>query len=136
MVTVDVCVVKNISSKNILLIRRGNNPFKNLWAIPGGFIEMEEDLKDAAVRELFEETNIHLEKNQLTLLDVFGKPGRDPRGRLVTVVYFVELTCDSQNARAGDDASDAAWFDLNGELPELAFDHHKIIEQLKTRLKK
>jgi len=126
MVCVDIVVLrKAIDSHEILLIQRLNEPFKDHWALPGGFIEMEEDLIDSAYRELEEETHI----TQITLrqLKTYGKPGRDPRGRTVSVVFGGNLE-SKQEAQAGDDAKETQWFPID-QLPPLAFDHDLIIKE-------
>lgn len=133
MLCVDMVILKKDGNKTkILLIKRGNNPFKDHWALPGGFIEMEEDLIESAYRELEEETNITNVK--LRQLKTYGKPGRDPRGRTVSVVFGAFLE-EEQEAQAGDDAKEAEWFSID-ELPPLAFDHDLIvmesIEKIRT----
>ncbi|MBN1769428.1 MAG: NUDIX hydrolase [Prolixibacteraceae bacterium] len=120
-----IIVAKENGSISILLIKRKNNPYKGKWALPGGFVDMDEDLPDACMRELKEETG--LEGIALHQFASFGKPGRDPRGRTISVVYwgiiYTKLTLS-----ANDDAAEAQWFELNS-LPPLAFDHQKIIEK-------
>lgn len=124
MLCVDIIILRKEGDKtNILLIKRGNDPFIDHWALPGGFIEMEEDLIDSAYRELEEETQIT--KVDLIQLKTYGKPGRDPRGRTISVVFGAYLE-EEQEAQAGDDASKAEWFPIK-ELPELAFDHDLIV---------
>ena len=123
LVTVDCLIYRNVPNSEILLIERKNEPFKNKWALPGGFIEMEEDLVDSAKRELKEETGlVNIELKQLAC---FGAPGRDPRGRNITVVFWGEADKDSM-ANAGDDAKKAEWFGID-EFPNLAFDHDQIV---------
>ncbi len=124
LVTVDCLIYRNKPTSEILLIERKNEPHKNEWALPGGFIEMEEDLVDSAKRELEEETGlIGIELKQLA---TFGAPGRDPRGRNITIVFWGE--CDEvPRIKAGDDAKKAEWFGIN-KLPKLAFDHDQIIK--------
>jgi 8-oxo-dGTP diphosphatase len=115
----------------ILLIRRGNQPHKGSWAFPGGFIEMDEDLETGARRELEEETGIsgvYLEQ-----LYTFGAPDRDPRERIITVVYYALVPSDHLTPQAADDADEADWFALD-ELPSLAFDHAEILTMAHTRL--
>jgi len=125
MVTVDALVFAVCGGrKSVLLIRRGNEPYKGLWAIPGGFLEMDEELEDAAKRELFEETGI--EDVELRQMHTFGTLGRDPRGRQITVVFTGTVDKEIEPA-AGDDAAEAEWFDVEN-LPELAFDHDKVIQ--------
>lgn len=117
---------KNI---NILLVQRKGDPFKGKWALPGGFLEEQEPLEAGAKRELQEETS--LEIDQLNQLRAFGTPGRDPRGRTITVAFWGE-TSSREEVRGADDAADARWFRLE-DLPELAFDHKKIIQQASER---
>lgn len=126
MVTVDIIVLAGVTDPEILLIQRKNAPFKNTWALPGGFLDMHEDLETAAKRELKEETGIDIQ--QLKQFRTYGKPGRDPRGRTITIVYTATLkaTC---NVIAMDDAKDARWF-LMDNLPKLAFDHLQIIKEV------
>lgn len=125
MVCVDIIVLKKIKgSYSILLIERLNNPFKEMWALPGGFIEMEEDLINSAYRELLEETSI--KEIELKQFKAYGKPGRDPRGRTISVIFYGTVD-ETQEAKAGDDAKRANWFSLY-QLPDLAFDHQKIIQ--------
>lgn len=126
MLCVDMIILRKAGKKNeILLIKRGNAPFKDHWALPGGFIEMEEDLIDSAFRELEEET--HITNIDLRQLKTYGKPGRDPRGRTISVVFggFLEV---EQEAQAGDDAKEAKWFPID-QLPSLAFDHNLIVRE-------
>ncbi|MEE8235887.1 MAG: NUDIX hydrolase [Gammaproteobacteria bacterium] len=108
----------------ILLIRRKNPPFEDQWALPGGFVDQDEDLEPAAQRELAEETGITGLK--LTQLQTFGKPGRDPRGHTVSIVYLSVLDTEPDGLRAGSDAAEARWFNTDA-LPTLAFDHANVI---------
>ena len=125
--TVDIAVIKeNEGDYEILLIKRKNEPFEGMWALPGGFVDIDETVETAASRELFEETNlsgIHLEQ-----FLVFSELDRDPRGRTISVV-FTGFLKDDQEAKAKDDALEAHWVDVK-KLPELAFDHRKIIDLL------
>ncbi len=124
-VCVDIIVLYKTNSKTfILLIERKHPPFENCWALPGGFIEMNETLEQSALRELHEETGIKC--NLLKQFAVYGNPNRDPRGRNISIVYYVFLD-NKIEATAGDDAANAKWFNVL-ELPSLAFDHNKIIE--------
>lgn len=133
-VTVDIIVFKiDNNKKQILLIERKNPPFKNEWALPGGFIDMDEDIETAAYRELKEETSINDIK--LSQMRTFGKPGRDPRGRTISVVYWGQLENTGQKIQAGDDAKNLQWFSTK-KLPELAFDHSEIIEYALKNIKK
>lgn len=125
----DVVVVAETPEPSVLLIRRRNPPHG--WAIPGGFVEPDEDLIDAARRELFEETG--LEPSELRQLATFGHPNRDPRGRTISVVYGARLQRAALPA-AGDDAADARWFPLTALPTTLAFDHAHILGQVLTRL--
>jgi 8-oxo-dGTP diphosphatase len=108
----------------VLLIKRGNDPFKGQWAIPGGFLDMDESIEHCAARELEEETG--LGNIPLYEMKVFAEPGRHPKGRLVSIVYMGFCDKERHTPKAGDDAADARWFDTR-KLPELAFDHAAII---------
>jgi 8-oxo-dGTP diphosphatase len=124
-VTVDIILFRRgrRNRLEVLLIRRGREPFADCWAFPGGFVDKDESLEDAAARELKEETG--LEGISFHQLGAFGDPGRDPRGHTVSVAYTAVLEGDYQ-AVASDDASDVAWHWIK-QLPELAFDHAKIL---------
>lgn len=126
-VTVDALVLrKNVHADEIelLLIKRLNEPFKGLWALPGGFVEIDEELDDAVVRELQEETGvIHRSLKQLFTV---GTVGRDPRYRTISVIYYGWFVESIMQVRAGDDASDAQWFAVD-ELPSMAFDHLQLV---------
>lgn len=126
MVTVDIVVMKQSGQQfSVLLIKRRNDPYAGKWALPGGYIEMDEELEAAAVRELAEETGM---KNiPLNQSGVYGKPGRDPRGRTITIAYYACISHSDFTPVAGDDAEQAQWF-LADSLPDLAFDHQQIIE--------
>jgi 8-oxo-dGTP diphosphatase len=131
--TVD-CVVFGLDDKDlkVLLIQRARKPFRGRWALPGGFVDVEESLEDAARRELEEETglrNVYLEQ-----LYTFGEPGRDPRERVVTVAYYALVNLRDHHVRAATDAREAAWF-AAPDVPALAFDHEKIVETAAARLK-
>jgi 8-oxo-dGTP diphosphatase len=130
-VTVDAVVFKVINNLNhVLLIQRKNEPFQDCWALPGGFVERDEDLYAAAKRELFEET--HIASNDLQQLGAFGKPFRDPRGHVISIAYYGFVNENTQ-AVADDDAKAAQWFSVN-ELPEMAFDHREIINLALTKI--
>lgn len=131
--TVD-CVVFGFdgSGLQVLLIRRGIEPFIDTWALPGGFVRMEEDLEAAARRELEEETS--LRDVFLEQLYTFGTPGRDPRGRVVSVAWYALVRPDQHPAKGDTDASEAAWFPA-AELPPLAFDHEAILAVALDRLR-
>lgn len=132
-VTVDIVLITDRHpNQEVLLIRRKNPPFKGFWALPGGFINMDESLEESALRELFEETNISVV--QLTQVGTFGEPDRDPRGRVITVAYVGVIKPEQQRAIAGSDAAEVRWFSLLN-LPQLAFDHKLIIQTAIDRLK-
>ncbi len=123
--TADVLVVARAPSPQVLLIQRGRPPFAGTWAIPGGFLEPHERVATCAVRELAEETGIRVRESDLLLVGVYDEPGRDPRGRVVTVAYAVVVPSPVE-VRGGDDAARAAWFPVES-LPPLAFDHEVIV---------
>lgn len=125
MVTVDV-VLFSRDRKRVLLIKRDREPFKGRWALPGGFIGIKEELKDAAARELEEETGVAgVELRQVHAFDTLG---RDPRGRVITVAYSGVVDLESVEVRAASDAREARWFDMNN-LPSLTFDHGEIVKK-------
>jgi 8-oxo-dGTP diphosphatase len=124
-VTVDAVIVKKSTDNQLLLIKRKNEPYKDCWALPGGFVDENEDLEVAAKRELEEETQVKIDS--LQQFGTFGKPFRDPRGHMISVAYFGEVS-ENTIAIASDDAKEVAWFAIN-ELPNLAFDHQEIIEK-------
>lgn len=133
-VTVDtVAFAIEQGNLQVLLIKRKHDPFKNHWALPGGFVDDTDDTLDQAChRELLEETNVgdvYLEQ-----LYSFGDKGRDPRGRTITVAYLALLRQEELELRASSDASGVAWWPVN-ELPELAFDHKHIIAYGHRRLR-
>ena len=123
-VTADIAVLRLDKVPEILLIQRLEPPFRMLWALPGGFMEMEETLEETARRELMEETGI--KAGELIRFDSYDKPGRDPRGRTITQVFVMIWKTDMGTPKAGSDAAKLKWFGLN-ELPELAFDHQEIV---------
>lgn len=136
-VTVDIVVLKKEENIwKVLLIKRAKEPYKGRWALPGGFVNIDEDLEDAAKRELKEETN--LEAKKLYQFYTFGEPNRDPRERVISVGYITILPADENpaNIRASSDAKEVAWVPIN-EIPykPLAFDHSKIIQKAITYLK-
>ena len=115
----------------LLLIRRADEPFKDCWALPGGFVNIDEDLEHCALRELEEETGVtgvYLEQ-----LYTFGTPGRDPRERVISIAYYALVPPDRMNIRAASDAREVAWFEVR-QLPPLAFDHKAIVEKAHRRL--
>ena len=123
----------------VLLIQRKNPPYAGKWALPGGFVRMDEGLEAAALRELGEETGVR--DVYLEQLYTFGDPKRDPRGRVVTVSYFALLSADQVismerqgQIQGNDDASAASWWDIY-DLPDLAFDHRPILDYALQRLR-
>lgn len=147
MLTAD-CVVVN-EKREVLLVRRGGEPFKGCWALPGGFMEMDETIEHCAVRELEEETGLKVSEKDIEMIGVYSAPGRDPRGRTVTAAYamthpaplghpsrgegtesFLSPSPLSEGGlggvRAGDDAAEVRWWPLD-KLPPLAFDHTQIV---------
>jgi 8-oxo-dGTP diphosphatase len=135
-VTVDMILFAYQDGKlTVLLIRRTHDPFGGKWALPGGFVGEQEDLYDAAARELQEETNVS--NVYLEQLFTFGQPHRDPRARVITVAYFALLSADEvaqQRIRSGSDAGEARWWSIY-DLPELAFDHERILDYALQRLR-
>lgn len=128
MVTTDIVVLRQgDAGPEILLIQRARDPFAGRWALPGGFVDENEDLEDAARRELREETG--LTGLRLSQLCTVGTPGRDPRGHTISVVYVAACPTPMSGVHAGDDAAEARWFSL-GALPELAFDHAAILKSV------
>jgi len=131
--TVD-CVVFGFDTAGlrVLLIQRDAEPFAGTWALPGGFVRVDESIDDAALRELEEETGV--KRVYLEQLYTFGALDRDPRERVVSVAYFALVKLSDHQVRAATDARDAAWFNVD-ELPTLAFDHDRIAELALERLR-
>jgi len=129
-VTVDAILVSRKNS--VLLIERGREPFKGKWALPGGFIEMDEELETACRRELEEETGLRV--GELTQFRAFGGVNRDPRHRTISVIFY-SFQEEEYVPQAGDDAAKAQWFSLSN-LPDLAFDHLQILEEFKSEILK
>lgn len=131
--TVDAAVFRRRSERiEVLLIQRKNPPFQGSWALPGGFVDMDETLEAAVSRELHEETG--LQNIELTQMQAFSTLGRDPRGPTVSIV-FLGILNNNQKAIAGDDASKASWF-LIDKLPSLGFDHDAVLEMAVSALSK
>ena len=128
-VTIDCLIIKK---SDVLLIQRENSPYEGFWALPGGFIEMEETLEKAACRELQEETGISNIK--LKQWRTFDDLDRDPRGRTISVVFTGYLRNSNIMLKAASDARNARWFNIN-DLPELAFDHSEILKLAKEEFK-
>lgn len=133
-VTVDVVLFAYRNNDlQVLLIRRKKWPYEDYWAIPGGFVQMNESLEQSALRELCEETgviDVYLEQ-----LYTFGNPDRDPRTRVISVAYFALVSGDhARQVQGGDDAAEARWWSL-AELPPLAFDHDRILRYAHQRLR-
>jgi 8-oxo-dGTP diphosphatase len=130
-VTAD-CVIFGFDGINlkVLLIERGIEPYKGKWAFPGGFVNMNESCEEGALRELKEETG--LSTAYIEQFHTFSDPQRDPRERIITVAYFALVRI--QEVKGGDDAAQAAWFALD-EVPQLAFDHDRILREALKRLR-
>ena len=125
--TTDGVIVKE---NQILFIKRGKNPFKGCWALPGGFVEYGEKIENAVVREILEETG--LRTKIMNLVGVYSDPDRDPRGHTVSVVYFLDII--DGGLVSGDDACDVGFFNFD-DLPVLAFDHDVIVKDFLRRFR-
>ena len=131
-VTVDVVLFCTTTTPpSVLLIKRANEPFKNQWALPGGYVDMSEKIEDAAHRELSEETGAKIDN--LDFLGFFDAVERDPRERTVSFAFWSKTSINQQQIKAADDASKAEWHSIN-ELPPLAFDHQKIVKLARSKL--
>ncbi|MDR6945076.1 NUDIX hydrolase [Mucilaginibacter pocheonensis] len=133
-VAVDAVVFGYTSKEglSVLLIKRNIKPFKDSWALPGGLVGDDESLEEAVQRELKEETGVNI--NYLEQLYSFGKPGRDPRNRAISITYYGLVKPDAFELHADTDAADVAWFNIK-KLPQLAFDHKEILNAAHERLK-
>jgi len=144
-VTVDVAVFAHRQGELVvLLIERKHAPFEGSWALPGGFVDQNEALEAAALRELDEETG--LRGVRLTQIGAFGDPGRDPRGHTVTVAFVTEVELDAVKVTAGDDAAKAEWHAWDtlcvagaeatpGRTVKLAFDHDRVLVEAWAKLR-
>ncbi len=117
----------------VLLVKRKNEPFKNMWSIPGGFLEEDEELEECAARELREETAVNIPPHILRQTFTIGTKNRDPRGRIITVVYTTLVDSFAYSLCAGDDAIDVGWYHLH-TLPDLAADHLEIIGKVRKNI--
>ena len=117
-------------SLQILLIQRGIEPFKGTWALPGGFLRMDETIEECAKRELFEETG--LRQPYMEQFGIFSDVNRDPRGRIITSAFYALVRI--ADVKGGDDAVDAKWFPVT-EIPTLAFDHDRIVRVAQQKLR-
>ena len=131
-VTVDIVIftIRNDALK-VLLIKRALAPFLGEWALPGGFVGIDESLAAAAARELMEETGV--DASYLEQLYTFGTPDRDPRERVISVAYFALIASDALEIKAASDAEGVGWFSID-EVPALAFDHQEILNTALARL--
>ncbi len=128
-VTADIVILKTTKNqRSVLLIERKNPPFEGMWALPGGFLDLDETLEQTAIRELREETGIS--GVELKQFRTFSKVNRDPRHRTITTVFIGHATHTAVTPIAGDDAAKVQWFDLS-DLPPLAFDHGEVLELVK-----
>lgn len=145
-VTADVILFARVSGDlHVLLIERGQHPYKGRWALPGGFVELDEDLEEAARRELAEETGVLVRQGTLHQLGAYGRPGRDPRMRIVTIA-FTSLVENLPPVSGGSDAARARFWPVSeldlgsgeatGDAPALAFDHNVIISDALEHISK
>ena len=125
-VTADCVVITKETEPKVLLIQRGNEPFKGQWAFPGGFMNMDETTEQCAIRELKEETGLKV--TEIQQIGAYSKVDRDPRGRTVTVAYLAIID-KAEVVQGLDDAAKAQWFSLSS-LPKLAFDHEDIMNDV------
>jgi 8-oxo-dGTP diphosphatase len=125
-VTTDAVVFCVINEKlMVLLAKRGSEPYKGMWGFPGGFLEEKEDLVEGMKRELKEETGLELQNARQ--LKAYGTPGRDPRGRTISIAFVALIQEENSEVKAGSDADEVQWHNVH-DLPELAFDHAQILQ--------
>ena len=124
-VTVDAILIDKTNEPEILLVNRKFYPFEGMWALPGGFVDIDETLEEAVIRELEEETGITGIK--LEQFGAFSEINRDPRHRTISVIFIAFVEKETLQITAGDDAADAKWFKLKN-IKELAFDHFEIVK--------
>lgn len=127
-ITVDGIVKKG---NKILLIKRKNNPYKDFWALPGGYVEYNEKTENAVIREMFEETGLSTKVNNL--IGVYSDPNRDPRGHTISIIYELLISNPNEDLKEGDDAYNPTFFDINNLPENLSFDHKKIIQDYLRR---
>jgi 8-oxo-dGTP diphosphatase len=131
-VAVDIAIFTLREARlNVLVVERGVNPFAGMWALPGGFVRMEEDLPTAALRELREETG--LTQAYIEQVGAFGRPDRDPRERVISVAFVAIIPSDQVSLVAGSDARGVRWCPVD-ELPDLAFDHAEVVAAARARI--
>lgn len=130
-VTADAVVITQNEPRKVLLIKRGGKPFKGCWAFPGGFMNMDETLEECVIRELKEETGLVV--TEVKPIGSYSRVDRDPRGRTITIAYLIVVD-EELPVKGQDDAKQAKWWPLN-DLPELAFDHSKILNDTLETLK-
>ena len=130
-VTADCIVITKEAEAKVLLIQRGDQPFRGCWAFPGGFMNMDETTEQCAIRELEEETGLHI--SEVHQIGAYSKVDRDPRGRTVTVAYLA-IVDEPITVNGQDDAAKAQWFSLSA-LPVLAFDHDEIVQDAVKKYK-
>ena len=125
-IAVDIVIIRKVKSEyQVLLIMRAQEPYQGCYALPGGFVDIDETLEDAAARELLEETGIKV--GHLHQVQTFSAVNRDPRGRVISTAFFGLVFNNDAQLVAGSDASNVSWISLDN-LPKLAFDHAKIIQ--------
>ncbi|MCI0638114.1 MAG: NUDIX hydrolase [Gemmataceae bacterium] len=131
-VTVDIVLATREIQPRVLLIQRKKEPFAGRWALPGGFVELDETLEESARRELREETGLSV--GRMEQLYTYGDPRRDPRGRVISVAFLARVSAGKLQPKAADDAANAGWFPLQ-RPPALAFDHAKILAFARRQLR-